>query len=100
MATPRASRQLRRRASDVRRPLRARITTLTTLEIRSEWKTGEIQKKQIDDLKREKEILNRKLGSSEKTTQLIFDLTNVNQNTKKNLLNEINGYTANVKTQR
>ena len=80
--------------------LRARITSLTTLEIRSEWKTGEIQKKQIDDLKREKEILNRKLGSSEKTTQLIFDLTKVNQNTKKNLQNEINGYTATVKTQR
>ena len=31
--------------------LRARINSLTTMEIRTEWKQGEMQKKQIDDLK-------------------------------------------------
>jgi chromosome segregation ATPase len=83
-----------------REDLRARIAQLSTLEIRAAWREGEAYKKQLEDLGREREILSRKLGSSEKTAQLIFDLTKVNQNAKKNLQNEVNGYTATVKLQR
>ena len=83
-----------------REELRSRIAQLSTLEIRSAWREGEGFKKQLEDLAREREILSRKLGSSEKTAQLIFDLTKVNQNAKKNLQNEVNGYTATVKLQR
>ena len=80
--------------------LKARIAQLSSAEIRTEWKQGEFQKKQIDDLKREKDILNRKLGSSEKAAALIFDLTKQNQNSKKNYENEVNGFTQTVKGQR
>jgi chromosome segregation ATPase len=83
-----------------REDLRARIAQLSTLEIRAAWREGKAYKKQLEDLGREREILSRKLGSSEKTAQLIFDLTKVNQNAKKNLQNEVNGYTATVKLQR
>jgi len=83
-----------------REELRACITEMSNCEIKSAWREGETLKKQLEDSSREREILGRKLGSSEKTSQLIFDLTKVNQNAKKNLQNEVNGFIANVKLQR
>ena len=90
----------RSRWEQEREHLREQITQIAACDIRGAWRECETHKKQIEDLAREREILNRKLGGSEKTAQLIFDLTKVNQNAKKNLQNEVNGYTATVKLQR
>mmetsp|Transcript_33611 Transcript_33611/g.77642 ORF Transcript_33611/g.77642 Transcript_33611/m.77642 type:complete len:874 (+) Transcript_33611:212-2833(+) len=80
--------------------LRGRISQLDNSEIRTEWKAGEAHKKTHENLRREQEILARKLGSSEKTSAVIYDLTKVKQNTQKNLENEISGYAQTVKSQR
>ncbi|KAJ1451428.1 hypothetical protein M885DRAFT_499590 [Pelagophyceae sp. CCMP2097] len=80
--------------------LKARVDSLNTFEFRAAARAGDLKRTQLDDLSREREILSRKLGTSEKTAALIFDLTKVNENAKKNLQNEVSGFTSSVKTQR
>ena len=46
------------------------------------------------------QILTRKIGGSEKATSLIFDLTKVNENSTRNLQNEMAGFMTTVKKQR
>ena len=92
--------QLHERGATEREGLRASIMRLETCEIRLARREGETYKKQLEDLGREHEILSRNFGTSETTSQLIFDLMKVNQNAKKNLQNEIQSYTRNIKLQR
>jgi chromosome segregation ATPase len=80
--------------------LQTRITAIWELDIRTEKKSGESKKKVLDDLKREKDILGRKLGSSEKTASVIIDLSRMQQNTAKNLGTEIASFATAVKDQR
>ena len=79
--------QLHERGATEREGLRASIMRLETCEIRLARREGETYKKQLEDLGREHEILRRNFGTSETTSQLIFDLMKVNQNAKKNLQN-------------
>lgn len=83
-----------------RTDLQSKISTVWELDIRTEKKAGESHKKILDDLKREKDILGRKLGSSEKTASVILDLSRMQQNTAKNLSTEITSFAAAVKAQR
>lgn len=56
--------------------------------------------KRNDDLVREREVLTKMLVKVGDQTQSTYDLIKVNENTKKNLENEINGYRKHVKKQR
>ena len=76
------------------------VENLVSVEIKSARKVGEMSAKKIDEKKREKEILTRKIGGSEKATSLIFDLTKVNENSTRNLQNEMAGFMGTVKKQR
>ena len=80
--------------------LKMKIETLVTADIKNARKEGEMSNKKIDEKKREKEILTRKIGGSEKATALIYDMTKVNENSTRNLHNEMSGYMATVKQQR
>jgi hypothetical protein len=90
----------RESCEQARDELQARITQITACEIPAVWREGEAHQKKIENLKRERAILKRKLGGSEKSAKLISELTMINQNRKKNLLNEVNCYAATVKLQR
>lgn len=85
---------------DERDDLKQKINQITNTDLKMAWREGEALKKQLETLHRERDILTRKLGSSEKTVSVIDDLIKVNENTKKNLENEINGYKSSVKAQR
>ena len=90
----------REKFDEQRSDLQAKISAIWELDIRAEKKTGESQKKILDDLKREKDILGRKLGSSEKTAAVIFDLSLMQQNAAKNLETEIASFVLAVKCHR
>ncbi|GMH70981.1 hypothetical protein TrST_g2385 [Triparma strigata] len=80
--------------------LKVEIERLVTSEIKSARRAGELSSKKVDEKKREKEILTRKIGGSEKATSLIYDLTKVNENSTRNLQNEMAGFMTTVKKQR
>lgn len=80
--------------------IKSRINQLTNHDIPAARRESDSLKRTLEDLKREQEILSRKHTSSEKTAQLIVDMTKVNQNTKKNLENELSGTMGTVKFQR
>ncbi|GMH54130.1 hypothetical protein TrRE_jg9596, partial [Triparma retinervis] len=80
--------------------LKLKIETLVGSDIKSARKQGEIAQKGIDEKKGQKEILTKRVGGEEKVTALIYDLSKVNENTTRNLKNEMSGYMATVKAQR
>ncbi|GMI42250.1 hypothetical protein TeGR_g14775, partial [Tetraparma gracilis] len=80
--------------------LKLEIEKLVGGDIKNARKEGEMCGKKIDEKKREKEILTRKIGGSEKATALIYDLTKVNENATRNLNNEMMGFMTTVKNQR
>jgi chromosome segregation ATPase len=80
--------------------LKLQIAQLQNQDIVTQRKEGELHRKQIDDLLREREILNKKLVKADEKTRRTQDLVKIHENTKKNLENEINGYRAHVKRQR
>jgi len=80
--------------------LRAQVDALINIDIKQARKEGEELKKKEQMEKRKKEILTRKIGGSEKSTSAIYDLTRVNENSARNLKNEISTYMTSVKEQR
>lgn len=80
--------------------LRNEITRLAVVEIKSKRKEIETQKVQIDEYKREKEILNKKLSTSDKSVHDIKDIIIFNESCMKVLQNEITGFQNSLKTQR
>jgi chromosome segregation ATPase len=80
--------------------LKAEINRLVSVEIKSKRKEVESQRIQIDEYKREREILNKKLSSSERSVHDIRDVIVFNHSCMKVLRNEINGFQATLKTQR
>ena len=80
--------------------LKLDVDRILGVDIKSAKKDGELLKKKIDEKKREKEILTRKIGGSEKATAMIYDLEKVNENSSRNLQNEMIGFMATVKEQR
>jgi chromosome segregation ATPase len=87
-------------AEAAKEDLKGQIAQIVNIEIVAERKEGEAVRKQIDDLLREREILNKKLVKAGDKTRQTHDLVKIQENTKKNLENEINGYRAGVKRQR
>lgn len=65
-----------------------------------ERKQADLLQKRNDDLCRERELLNKMLVKAGDKTQQTYDLIKVNENTEKNLQNEIAGYRQHVKKQR
>ncbi|CAM9221671.1 unnamed protein product, partial [Heterosigma akashiwo] len=90
----------RQDAEAARDRLKAEAAQLVDVEARAERKRGDVLRRQADDLRREKEILTRKVGGSERAAALVYDLSKVNQNAIKNLHDEIATYKANIKAQR
>jgi len=80
--------------------LKAQIHQKANVEMESLRKEGENFSKEIDNLLREREILNKKLVKGDDKTRKMDDLNKINLNTKKNLENEINGFRTHVKKQR
>ena len=71
-----------------------------TRETATQRKQSDILKKQVDDLVREREILNKSLVKAEEKTRRMYDLIKINENKKKNLENEINGFKVEALKQR
>jgi chromosome segregation ATPase len=80
--------------------LKGQINQKANIEMESLRKEGESFSKEIDNLLREREILNKKLVKGDDKTRKMDDLNKINLNTKKNLENEINGFRTHVKKQR
>jgi chromosome segregation ATPase len=79
--------------------LKAEITRLVSVEIKSRRKECETQRIQIDEYKREREILNKKLSTSEKSVHDIKDIILFNESCMKVLQNEINGFQNSIRAQ-
>jgi hypothetical protein len=69
-------------------------------EIESFKKQGELDKKAKEDLRREREILNKKLVLSSNSQQKQADLVKIAESTKKNLDQEIQGFKIQAQKQR
>ena len=80
--------------------LKGEVTRLVSVEIKSKRKECESQRVQIDEFKREKEILNKKLSNSEKSVHDVKDIILFNQSCMKVLQNEINSFQAGLRAQR
>ncbi|RHY17441.1 hypothetical protein DYB25_005515 [Aphanomyces astaci] len=76
------------------------LNELVNVTIEVERKQGESIKKTLDDLLRQRELVNKMLVRAADTAQGTHDLTKIKENTMKNLENEINGYRQSVKQQR
>ena len=100
IATEVSSVEKSKRETDEKRELVKEEVKSTTKETATQRKASEILKKQVDDLLREREILNKSLVKAEEKTRRMFDLIKVNENSKKNLENEINGFKVEALRQR
>mmetsp|Transcript_20814 Transcript_20814/g.48084 ORF Transcript_20814/g.48084 Transcript_20814/m.48084 type:complete len:895 (+) Transcript_20814:173-2857(+) len=79
--------------------LRSEISKLER-EIESQRRQIELDKKNIEDMAREKDLLQNNLRKTQTATQKQADLVKVQENTKKNLEGEILGYKAEAQKQR
>ena len=77
-----------------------KVNELVSVSVERERKKGEVLTKRNDDLVREREVMNKMLVKTGDRTQAVYDLIKVNENTQKNLRNEIAGYRGHVKKQR
>ncbi|CAM9448544.1 unnamed protein product [Ectocarpus sp. 6 AP-2014] len=68
--------------------LKTKIHGLNSIDMKAGRKNIDSLKRQIGELEREKDILDRKHISSDRAASLIFDLSKANQATRKNLLDD------------
>ena len=83
-----------------REALKAELKQLTEFAVVTERKEGESLRKQIDSLAREREILNKKIIKAGERAKATYDLGKIQENTRKNLENEIAGFKTGVQQQR
>ncbi|OQR90419.1 hypothetical protein THRCLA_09351, partial [Thraustotheca clavata] len=76
------------------------LNDLVNITMEVERKQGESVNKTLDDLIRQRELVNKMLVRAADASQGTMDLRKIQENTLKNLENEINGYKQNVKKQR
>ncbi|EEY64986.1 uncharacterized protein PITG_16434 [Phytophthora infestans T30-4] len=76
------------------------LESLINLTLEAEKKQSELLTKKLDEMLREREVLNKMLVKVNDRTQATFDLMKIKENTMKNLQNEINGLKSHVKKQR
>jgi len=83
-----------------REALKGELKQLTEFAVVTERKEGESLRKQIESLAREREILNKKIIKAGDRAKATYDLGKIQENTRKNLDNEILGFKAGVQQQR
>lgn len=76
------------------------LDDLLNRELEAEKKQSELMATKLDEMLREREVLNKMLVKANDRSQTTFDLMKIKENTLKNLQNEINGLKAHVKRQR
>ncbi|KDO22235.1 hypothetical protein SPRG_12321 [Saprolegnia parasitica CBS 223.65] len=76
------------------------LNELENVTMEVERKQGEAVRKTLDDLIRQRELVNKMLVRAADTSQGTHDLIKIQENTMKNLENEISGYRQSVKKQR
>ncbi|EQC30530.1 hypothetical protein SDRG_11847 [Saprolegnia diclina VS20] len=76
------------------------LNELENVTMEVERKQGEAVRKTLDDLIRQRELVNKMLVRAADTSQGTQDLIKIQENTMKNLENEISGYRQSVKKQR
>lgn len=80
--------------------LRAEVYTINVVELKTARMKSQTVQRQVGDLSREKDILDNKYSSSDKAANLIFDLTKVNENSRKNLSDEVAAYKNSIRSKR
>lgn len=68
-------------------------------ELEAGRKQSELERKKQEELMRERDILNKLKTQAENATQRQMDLVKINENTKKNLEQEIQGYKVEAQKQ-
>ncbi|OQS01376.1 hypothetical protein ACHHYP_01198 [Achlya hypogyna] len=91
---------MRASVDDKRDLCKQNLNELLNVTMEVERKQGEAVRKTLDDLLRQRELVNKMLVRAADTSQGTQDLIKIKENTMKNLENEINGYKQNVKKQR
>ncbi|RLN89825.1 hypothetical protein BBJ28_00017244, partial [Nothophytophthora sp. Chile5] len=76
------------------------LEDLINRSLEAEKKQSEHLAKKLEEMLREREVLNKMLVKANDRTQATFDLMKIKENTMKNLQNEINGLKSQVKKQR
>ncbi|KAG7402253.1 hypothetical protein PHYBOEH_003512 [Phytophthora boehmeriae] len=76
------------------------LENLINVSLEAEKKQSELLAKKLEEMLREREVLNKMLVKANDRTQATFDLMKIKENTMKNLQNEINGLKSHVKKQR
>ncbi|KAF4324478.1 hypothetical protein BBO99_00000155 [Phytophthora kernoviae] len=76
------------------------LENLVNVSLEAEKKQSELLAKKLEEMLREREVLNKMLVKANDRTQTTFDLMKIKENTMKNLQNEINGLKSHVKKQR
>ncbi|POM63361.1 MBO2, coiled coil flagellar protein [Phytophthora palmivora] len=76
------------------------LDNLINISLEAEKKQSELLTKKLEEMLREREVLNKMLVKANDRTQATFDLMKIKENTMKNLSNEINGLKSHVKKQR
>lgn len=76
------------------------LDELINRDLEAEKKQSELMAAKLDEMLREREVLNKMLVKATDRSQATFDLMKIKENTLKNLQNEINGLKAHVKRQR
>ncbi|GLD92441.1 hypothetical protein PINS_up000974 [Pythium insidiosum] len=80
--------------------IKLELNELLNGAIEMEKKQSDLLQKKLDEMLREREVLNRMLVKANDRSQATFDLMKIKENTMKNLQNEINGLKGQVKKQR
>uniref|UniRef100_K3WCH8 Cilia- and flagella-associated protein 58 central coiled coil domain-containing protein n=1 Tax=Globisporangium ultimum (strain ATCC 200006 / CBS 805.95 / DAOM BR144) TaxID=431595 RepID=K3WCH8_GLOUD len=83
-----------------REKVKLELEDLMNGAMEAEKRQSELLKKKLDEMLREREVLNKMLVKANDRTQATFDLMKIKENTLKNLQNEINGLKSQVKRQR
>lgn len=79
---------------------RLELDDLLNRVLEAEKKQSELLAAKLEEMLREREVLNKMLVKANDRSQATFDLMKIKENTLKNLQNEINGLKAHVKKQR
>ncbi|KAJ0401743.1 hypothetical protein P43SY_003064 [Pythium insidiosum] len=80
--------------------IKLELNELLNGAIEMEKKQNDLLQKKLDEMLREREVLNRMLVKANDRSQATFDLMKIKENTMKNLQNEISGLKSQVKRQR
>ncbi|KAJ0405024.1 hypothetical protein ATCC90586_001757 [Pythium insidiosum] len=80
--------------------IKLELNELLNGAIEMEKKQNDLLQKKLDEMLREREVLNRMLVKANDRSQATFDLMKIKENTMKNLQNEISGLKSQVKKQR